>query len=159
MSFDGVMRFIHVAAAMAWFGGSLLLVTRVIPMLDAAGDAGLRTSILHAKRGGFGRYFAPASILTILTGGHLYPAGDWFDRTGWERAMLETGVMTGVLAFALGIYISFKLERPMKRLAEAGTEDAATWEPWLRKARLSMHIMLGLVSISVIGMAGRSMFY
>ncbi len=158
MSFDGVMRFIHIVAAMAWFGGLLFLTTRVIPAMENAGDAAFELQRTITRMGGFGRYFAPASILTILTGGHLYPAGDWFNRGGWERAMLETGVLAGVLAFALGIYMALKVERPMRALDDADSGQA-NWAPLVRKAKLSSHIMLGLVSIAVFGMAGRAMFY
>ncbi len=158
MSIDGVMRFLHIVAAAAWFGGILFLTMRVIPAMERAGDAGLQIQQTVSKMGGFGRYFAPASIVTVLTGGHLYPAGDWFNRGGWERAMLETGVLTGVLAFALGIYMAFRIERPM-RLLEAADAGAEAWTPLVRKAKRASHIMLGLVSIAVVGMAGRSMFY
>lgn len=150
MSLDGTLRFIHIAAAMAWFGGSLLLVTRVIPAITAAGDAGRPVLERMVARGGTGRYFAPAALITLITGGALYIRLDVFEWTGMQRGLLELGIMTAIVALGLGI-VSDRLE---KRMAQ-GVDD---WDDAVRRSRRLHHIILGLTTISVIGMAGRGMF-
>ncbi|MGB0652556.1 MAG: hypothetical protein ACPGQL_05100 [Thermoplasmatota archaeon] len=159
---DGVLLLLHLLAAMAWLGGSLFLVTRFGPAMRAAGPAGIQVGLALERKGGLTPFFAPASVVAVVTGALLYVRVDRhvdaFATTG--STLLTLGAACGLAGFLVGLLVSSPAEAKLKQIArrvEPGEapspEDAEAFQAAMTRASLASHMILGLVLLATLGMA------
>ncbi len=151
-NFDAVLLTLHLLAAAAWFGAGWYDRLMISPALRDAGDGG--TAVLRSMlaRGGGARWFAPASMLTVITGGLLY----WrfqIDPTTPSGGMVTAGAALGVLAVLLGIFVHAPAEAKVKAAAQRGDDEAML----AHAAKLEHHTTVAgvLVSLAFLLMALR----
>jgi uncharacterized membrane protein len=163
MSFvDGLARLLHIAGAMAWFGGALIVATRLLPAMRSIGDAAIPLQQSIARSRGMTPFFVPVSLITILAGGHLYGNMRVFEWEGVNRIMIDIGMTAGTIAFILGFVMIAPIERKIARMADEmdspSAGNKAIWNRLFSRLHLWNHIVLGLVTVAVFGMAGRQIF-
>jgi hypothetical protein len=90
-----IVRVVHIAALMGWFGASIIAFFFVLPTARALGLAGqpFLDHLMNRRR--MAAYFPVVVALTIVTGAALY----WHDSAGLQLAWISSP--TG-LAFTLG---------------------------------------------------------
>lgn len=158
----GVLRFVHVVAAAAWFGGSLLAATRLVPVMRAAGPAGGPFVLTLVRKGGMSPFFATAGLVTVLAGLYVYVAGGWMEApfADASRGMLTVGVALGLLAFGHAMATSLPTERRMRAIV-SGVEGQPSSEQVQKLAALGAKngrnatIVAVLVGLTFVLMTGR----
>lgn len=168
MAFDWVtlVRMIHVLGAGLWVGGGIFMLFMVMPTVAAAGPAGKQFMMAMLRRGGPALFFAPASLVTIITGGVLYGKLEYAqDPFGTAmNAAVTIGMIAAILAFLEGILVARPTGNKLKKVA-AGIgpkgptpEQAAEMERISGSMRKSAFVSVGLVVFAFLLMTGRTLF-
>lgn len=116
---NALLLTIHLLAAAAWFGAGWYERLMVHPVVHQSGPAGVAIIKRQMERGGGAKWFAPASMLTVLSGIALY----WnlgIDPFSVSGAMVTAGAGFGIVALGLGIAVHAPAER---RLRAAVNDD------------------------------------
>ncbi len=119
MNLDPLILAVHLLAASAWLGAGWYHKLIVAPAVRDAGSEGLGIVAALTQRGGGGRWFGPASILTVASGGALY----WrlgVDATTRPGMMLIAGAGLGIVALLLGVLVHRPAEARLKRAVDEG---------------------------------------
>ena len=114
---EGVWVFLHILFAAIWFGGGLFQILIVGPALKQSGPQGAGFLATVMKRGGIGRYFGIAGVLTIVFGAIAYVTLDYQD-LGMEGVGLwvNLGAAVAVLTLLHGIAVNMPAERKIMTL-------------------------------------------
>ncbi len=119
MDLNPIVLAVHLLAASAWLGAGWYHKLIVAPAVRDAGAEGLGVVAALTQRGGGGRWFGPASILTVASGGVLY----W--RLGVNAStrpgmMLIVGAGLGIVALLLGVLVHRPAEARLKGAVDEG---------------------------------------
>lgn len=137
-----LLKFVHVVAAMIWFGGFVLVVAlnmRMARMADRAGAAALE------RQGQFlgARVFGPAAILTLLSVATLGVGGLGFPFWAiW-------GLVAVVLSILLGAVFLTRTGEELGRVLAQG-DDQAPRIAALRRRLVRLSYLNGLVLLSAV---------
>ncbi len=168
MAFDAwaLVRMIHILGAVLWLGAGTFMLTMILPAVKDAGMAGKGFMMTVVRRGGFGKYYGPVAIITVLAGLSLYFHGEYqkapFGTT--SSTMLTIGMGLAIIALADGLAIILPTEMKLKRLvAQVGAggptaDQGAQFEALGMKIGKSSVIGITLVGITFLLMAGRFVF-
>jgi uncharacterized membrane protein len=160
------VRLVHIVAASLWLGGGVFTLTMIFPAVNTSGPAGKGFMLHVARGGGFGRFFGPASGITVLMGAILY----WKD--GYSKApfgntasiVVTIGAIIGILAFLEGVAITMPVGRKMQKLAkEVGPQGPTPAQgPEFAKlaSKLNAAALRGIIMVSIVFllMIGRLFF-
>lgn len=161
-----VVRLVHIMGAALWFGGGLFAVTMIMPAVKAAGPAGKGFMLHVARAGGFGRFFGPASGITVLGGILLYWNGGYASAPFANAAVttLTLGSILGILAGIEGAAVSMPAGKKLQKLAnEVGPQgptpsQAAELERLVTKVNKAGLRGVIVIAIVFLAMAGRTLF-
>jgi hypothetical protein len=128
---------IHVLAAAAWIGGSLLLGFAG-PRMGRAGGAAAG-AWLHVVLDAVTRFFIPAAVLTLASGLLIVTTQEPWD---WSDAFVGIGIAAVVIAVSIAVFNNVPSLRRMLASAQAG--DMTT------VAANARRVMVGGVLISLI---------
>lgn len=160
MDWSGFLLLIHIVAAMAWFGGSMFVVTRFGPAMKAAGPAALPVQVALLKRGGVSRYFVPVALITVASGIILFINGPWATNTSAAGIFMMIGSAAGLAALIIGATRSGPLEAKMQAIVKT-SDGKPTQSQGLELAALTAQagfasrIILALLSLAILGMLAR----
>ncbi len=149
---DALLLAIHLIAASAWFGAGWYDRLMVTPAIRAAGPAGIEIIKQVIHRGGGAKWFAPASMLTVISGGILYwRLGITFSTI--SGVMVSVGAALGIIAVLLGIFLHGPAEKALKQAVEANDPEAILH----RAEHLERHttVAAGIVTAAFLLMALR----
>ncbi len=141
---DALILTVHLVAASAWFGAGWYDHLMMGPLRSAHGVHGIEMIKEQTRRGGGARWFAPASIVTILSGSVLY----W--RLGISLAstsgmLLSIGAGLGILSLLQGIFIHAPAEKALREAVLADDTGAivAKADRMRRHTLLSAYLVTG----------------
>ncbi len=121
-SINALLLTVHLLAAACWFGAGWYDRLMVSPALKASGPAGVEIIRTFTRQGGGARWFAPASMLTILSGAALY----WRlgISPGTSAGLFVTlGALLGLSAMLMGIFLHAPAEKRLKAAVADGTHE------------------------------------
>jgi len=156
----------HVFFAIIWAGGAIAVGFFIIPSVLEAGPAG------GAVMGGVVRRRFPiimtaSGLVVVLTGLRLYSMRlslDWLRTT--HGILLSLGVLAGLAAFVIGLFIQKpavdKMGRLGAKLAAAGTppspEDAAEMERLRSRVAKVARVLAWHLIVAAVLMAGQQLW-
>ncbi len=123
LNLDALLLAVHLLAAAAWLGAGWYDKLLIAPAIRQAGSAGLPVLRAKAARGGAAAWFAPASILTVVTGAVLY-GRIGVDVATTSGAMLVAGAGLGVIAVLMGPLVHMPAERALTQALALDDEKA-----------------------------------
>ncbi len=149
---DALLLAIHLLAASAWFGAGWYDRLMVVPAIHGAGASGIEVIKETIRRGGGAKWFAPASLLTVISGGVLYwRLGTDFSTTA--GIMVTLGAALGIIALLTGIFLHAPTEKHLKAAVEA--DNAADIRRHAHHLERHTTISAGLVTVAFLLMALR----
>jgi len=96
-----VLKWLHVMSVVAWVGGGIGLLALQVTM-QRAGDATALTGLATHSASLGSRYFAPLSVVTLVTGVGAVLLGEWGFTRGWVPAGFAGVLISGALAGGVG---------------------------------------------------------
>lgn len=168
MAFDGwlLLRLVHILGGVLWLGAGTFMLTMIMPAVKDAGMAGKGFMMTVVSRGGFGKFYGPVAIVTVLAGITLYVHGGYqkapFDTTA--STMLTIGMGLAIIALLDGLAVILPTEMKLKKLvAQVGAggptpEQASRFEALGMKIGRSSVLGISLVGVTFLLMAGRYVF-
>lgn len=143
-----VFLMIHVLSAAAWIGGGLLNTFAGPRMVKAGGPA--TVAWIGVVSESVLKFFAPAGVLTALSGISLVIVEEQFD---WENPF----VLIGIVAVIAGILIGLLMLRPyaLRALQGASSGDFAAAAAAGQKAAIWGRILVGGLILTEIVMVVR----
>jgi uncharacterized membrane protein len=166
-SLQGLVLLFHVVGAAAWFGAAGFALLIIRPAAMGAGPAGKAFLMEALRRGGFGKWFGPAAIVTVAAGLYLYFDLEMqrapFD--GAPAAMLTVGGILGLAAFAASLAGAVPLENKMKAIvaqvapgAPPTPEQASELDVLGAKLYGANVVSVALLGLAMVLMAGNRIF-
>ncbi|MEA1901901.1 MAG: DUF2269 family protein [Actinomycetota bacterium] len=134
---------LHILAAAAWIGGTIMLGFAGPRMAKAGGPAA--GAWLQVTLDASGKYFMPAAILSLLTGSFLVETNDAW---AWSDTFVWIGAVVIVLAIVIGLVVNKPAATAAKEAAEAGDMAAAASNA--QRAALGGQIIMFLLIASEI---------
>lgn len=155
------IRLIHIVAAFAWVGLSMVMSIYLLPTATTAGESGLRYLKALFTRTPITRAFAASSGLTVLMGIILYLLGASSHYSTTGQIVLGIGALAGLAA---AIHGGAVVARESRAFAAALEKQVADGQPVPADAltalteserKLAEHARLSAIlsAVAVIGMA------
>ncbi|HEX6700863.1 MAG TPA: DUF2269 family protein [Gaiellaceae bacterium] len=140
-----LFRVIHVALAVFWVGGGLLLTPLGLRAERSDDPNEIATLARQAAFAGE-RLFAPAGLLVLLLGIAMMINIDW----GWGKFWVVAGLVGYGLTFVTGVFVlsplAKKIDALMKEKSPAAPETQATIQRILLVARFDIAVLLLVVA-------------
>ena len=140
-------RLIHVAVAVFWVGGGLVLTVLAL-RAERSGDP--TEKVVFTRQASFvgERFFAPAGLVVLLFGIAMMLHTDW----GWGKFWIDAGLVGYAATFLTGIgVLSPSAKRIATLLEEKGPEHPET-EAAIRRIMLVMRVDVGVLLLVVADM-------
>jgi len=141
-----IFKFLHVLAAMAWFGGGAVMLLQGILALRAGDDE----SLMRVS-GGMGNlamlWFLPASGLTLLTGIVVVLLGSL-----WGEAWVILGLLGALASFVVGhVFLRPMGENAAALIAEGKMREAAVYGgKMIRVATVDYASIVAVIALMVL---------
>lgn len=165
--FDALVRLTHILAAAAWFGAGGFALIVIRPAVMESGPPGKAVLLEVLRRGGYGKWFGPAALLTVAAGAYLYIRQELYHDpfAGAASTLFTLGVASGLAAFVASLVGAVPIENKMKALAKQiprgsppNPEQAQQMERWGASLYRDNRIAMTLVAAAMVLMAGARIF-
>ena len=122
MSFDELLKIIHIAFAMVWVGGTVGIIIHAMRAMSSATGEGAQLQFLRQSRV-MGRVFMVSGIVVALVGTWLVIR---IDAWGFDQFWISFAYAVVIASALLGMFFYTPNNRKMIAMAEGGdtTSDA-----------------------------------
>ena len=143
-TFENLLVFVHVLAAIVWVGGVLALSVLAV-RVGRGPDRTTQASLLRLSDRYVRALIAPAGVLTLISGIPLVDEMDLSIGTFW----IAWGLIGLVLSIALSATVIRSTNERLRQLAEDQSTDQARRLAWQRRATVLYGLNL-LILFSVV---------
>lgn len=146
MDFYTIFKFLHVLAAMAWFGGGAVMLLQAILAMRQGSDEGLMR--VTGSMGSLAMlWFLPASGLTLLFGLVTVLLGNL-----WGEAWVILGLLGALASFVVGHFFLRPMgEQAGKLIADGKVAEAAVFgSRMIRIAMVDYASIIAIVALMVL---------
>lgn len=146
MDFYSIFKFLHVLAAMAWFGGGAVMLFMAILALNKDDEAGMME--VAGRMGSLGlSWFVPAAGLTLLFGVVATTLGSL-----WGQAWVVLGLVGAIASFVGGHFFLRPMGETAAQLMDEGrvTEAAVYGRQLVRLAQVDYCNIIAIVALMVL---------
>lgn len=146
MDFYSIFKFLHVLAAMAWFGGGAIMLFMAILALSKDDEAAMMN--VAGRMGGLGMtWFVPAAGLTLLFGAVVATIGGL-----WGDAWVVLGLVGAIASFVGGHFVLRPMgENAGKLMSEGRVAEAAVYGRQLvRFAQFDYCNIIAIIALMVL---------
>ena len=140
-----VFRVVHVAVAVFWVGGGLLLTILGL-RAERSGDPNEMATLARQAAFTGERFFAPAGGIVLLMGIAMMLHTNW----GWGKFWIVAGLVGYAITFVTGVAVlsplAKKVDVNIRELGPAAAETQATIQRILLIARFDVGVLLLVIA-------------
>jgi uncharacterized membrane protein len=118
-----ILRILHIAGAMLWFGGGVFIIYVLDPTVELAKEDGTRFMHLLNRQRQFTALMPAASGTTLLAGLLLYERVSAGFNSDWMSSrpgmVLSIGAVAGTIAFITGAVFRSRIDKKRVSIGEA----------------------------------------